>query len=457
MKSSVSLSFMAILLMTCFFSYAQKAPIKLGDVPKQEIEMKEYTPDPDANAVILCDYGYSEILYNMQSGWENHLKRICRIKILNDDGYNWATEEVMLYHDGNVKESISQIKGFTYNIDKGKIVKSKLDKGDIFREEASEYYDRVKFTMPNVKEGSVIEFSYTVTSDYLTILDRWKFQNTIPVKWSEYIVSIPEYLTYLKNSQGFAPFHSYETTRKLRNINWTETNRGFTSLSGSTPSSVSNHKIDYHDVVHHWIAKDLPALKDENFVGNINNYHLGVDFQLSSYKTFSNQINNVLSDWVQVNKKFEEDYENFGPNMRKRSFYKDITEKIISEFDEPMLRTAAVYSFVCQHLKWNGINSKIPSQNIRKTYDERTGNSADVNALLVSMLRAVEINADPVIISTIDHGIVHPTIPIVDQYNYMIARVLIDDDTDSWSHELYLCCSMLPKKINLLGCFLTDA
>ena len=43
------------------------------------------------------------------------------------------------------------------------------------------------------------------------------------------------------------------------------------------------------------------------------------------------------------------------------------------------------------------------------------------------MLRAVDIQADPVIMSTIDNGMVHPTLPIINNYNYMIAKIHIDD------------------------------
>jgi hypothetical protein len=45
------------------------------------------------------------------------------------------------------------------------------------------------------------------------------------------------------------------------------------------------------------------------------------------------------------------------------------------------------------------------------------------------MLRAVEIPADPVIISTIDNGMVHPIYPIITKYNYLIVRATIDGKT----------------------------
>ncbi len=177
----------------------------------------------------------------------------------------------------------------------------------------------------------------------------------------------------------------------------------------------------------HWIAKDLPALKDENFVGNYKNYLLSIDFQLSNYKTFSKENHPVLSDWNEVVDKFLHSYDEFGPNIKKRSFYKDVTSQIMTNFQDPVQRSAAVYSFVSQHMKWDKRNRYIPSRNIKKSYEERTGSSADINALLVSMLRAVEINADPVIISTVDNGLVHPVYPMLSKYNYLIAKVRIGD------------------------------
>ncbi len=427
MKNYLKTAALIAFLTICIDSYADKPPIKLGNVSKQEIEMETYEADPDADAVVLCDYGYLTFSFNTTEGqWENHLKRICRIKIFNDNGYDWATESVLLYDDNNFEESVSQIKGFTYTLEDGKVVKSKLGKGDIFTEKTSKNYKRVKFTMPNAKEGSVIEFSYNVNSNYHTILDRWEFQKSIPVKWSEYIVSIPEYFTYLKNSTGFETYHTFETNSRPRNISWSQTTRANTSLHQSTPGSTTHQKIDYVDKVMRWIAKDMPALKDENFVGNYNNYMQGVDFQLSNFRNFSKENHPILSDWKGLVSKFINDYKNFGPNMKKKSFYKEVTNQIISEYQDPVERTTAVYNFVAQHMKWDGRERYIPSQSIKKSYDDRTGSCADINALLVSMLSAVEITADPVVISTIDNGLVHPVYPFINKYNYLIVRVTID-------------------------------
>ena len=408
-------------------AFAQKAPIKFGDVSKEEIDMKSYEADPDADAVVLCDYGFLSFKYDMNKGWKNELRRICRIKIFNDNGYKWATTQLSLYDDNNVEQSISQIKGYTYNIVKGKVEKTKLGKDNIFREKTSKNRYSVKFTLPNVKEGAIIEFSYSIHSNYITILDPWKFQWSIPVKWSEYLVQIPEYLTYIQNSQGYGRFYKYEADTRSNALIWTESTHSNINFNSSGGGGMSNHKISYRDDVFHWIAKDLPALKDEAFVGNYKNFLLGVDFQLSNYRTFSDKNQRVLSNWSKVVDKFLHDYEDFGPNMHARNFYKDITENIMSKYSKPEQRIAAVYDFVSQYMKWNGKNDIIPNRNIKASFGDRTGTVADINALLVSMLRAVEIEADPVIISTVSHGLVHPTMPMLDKYNYLIAKANIGD------------------------------
>ncbi len=74
------------------------------------------------------------------------------------------------------------------------------------REAYSDNLNRAKFTLPNVKEGSVIEYSYRITSEFLSYLRDWEFQREIPTVWSEYKVTIPEYFHYNQLSRGYHPF-----------------------------------------------------------------------------------------------------------------------------------------------------------------------------------------------------------------------------------------------------------
>ena len=60
-----------------------------------------------------------------------------RIKILNKDGLDYATKKVRSYDYGKNHEKINGIKGYTYNIENGKLKTEKLKKDGIFEEKLS--------------------------------------------------------------------------------------------------------------------------------------------------------------------------------------------------------------------------------------------------------------------------------------------------------------------------------
>lgn len=49
--------------------------------------------------------------------------------------------------------------------------------------------------MPNVKEGSIIEYAYTIKSPFISNFPEWSFQK-YSSKLPEYTTLIPEYFVY---------------------------------------------------------------------------------------------------------------------------------------------------------------------------------------------------------------------------------------------------------------------
>ena len=132
-------------------------------------------------------------------------ERITRIKIFSKDGLDWATFSIPLYHDGGDNEKVSSLKAVTYNLENNKIVESKLKSDAVFKEKVNDNYDMMKVTLPNVREGSIVEITYKVNSDFYFNFQDWEFQSTIPIRWSEYRASIPEFYNYDKYMQGYIP------------------------------------------------------------------------------------------------------------------------------------------------------------------------------------------------------------------------------------------------------------
>ncbi len=411
------LNFLPALLCVLQVGFAQKPIFNLEDVSKELLRESSFAKDPGAEAAILNDYGSTKIEFDKENGFRLVFERQCRIKIYNDNGYAWATVSIPVYDDNELVQRLSQIKAFTYNLENGKVSKEKMDRSAVFKEKVNDSWTRIKFTLPGVKEGSIIEFTYVMFSNYFTTLPDWEFQKGIPVKHSELYVDIPEYFHYLQIPQGYWPFTNVETKDRVGTINtFTNTSSGYGS----------NNSSSYKITQYHWVATDVPAMRDEKFIGNPDDFKLKIEFQLASYNVPGVTYQEVLGSWETINKKFIVDYDLFGNNMMPKGFYKDELADILNRYSEPEQRMAAIYSFVTAHTKWNGERGYIPDQNIKKTFQDREGSCADINALLISMLRAAEIDADPVMISTRDHGLVNPVYPILDKYNFLIAVARIN-------------------------------
>ena len=101
------------------------------------------------------------------------------------------------------EEKLENLKAHTYNLENGKVVETKVDvKNSVYRSGLDKNHVVQKFAFPAIKEGSIIEYEYTISSDFIFNLQPWKFQGDHPVLWSEYQVSIPEFFYYVFLQHG---------------------------------------------------------------------------------------------------------------------------------------------------------------------------------------------------------------------------------------------------------------
>ena len=283
--------------------------MKFGKIDMAALKMTTYDHDTSASAVVLGDYGKSEIAYNTTKGsFELIYERHRRIKILKKDGYDWADHSVSLYRDNSAKEKIASLKGYSYNLVNGKIEKSKLEKSSVFEEKQSENRNKKKFTMPNVKVGTVIEYSYKIISDFTFNLQSWQFQTTIPTVWSEYKISIPEYFNYKQLSQGYIAFVINEKSSTPGSIILTSKSRSGRNVVNT---NFSTDKINYRKNIKRWAAKNVPAFESEDFMTTYRDFISKIEFELSNYKMPYGSYHAVMDTWETLTKKLLE-HEKFG-------------------------------------------------------------------------------------------------------------------------------------------------
>jgi len=403
-----------LLLITIFLSSVQliaqetqEAPkVRFEKVSEEEMSMKTYPNDTTAEAVILYDNGTSYLRYDVTLGFMLTHDRFVRIKILKQSGVDWGNFRLSLYSNESNRDNLYSVKGTTFNLESGKVVKSELKKDAIFRERENKYWEAVRLSMPSVKVGSVIDLKYTITTNLMWNLRTWKFQYAIPVKWSQYEVIYPEYFTYNHSSMGYHPLFYAKKNQKVENY---------------------NDNFSYLSQIFDYAAKDVPAMKEEPYLTSLDNFTTQMKFELanSNFIQIGGEFKNYTTSWNDIAKQLK-DNDSFGLQLKTTGFLDDAVTAITKGITDEQKKLELIYNHVQHTMKWDGYKSAFTSKSIKKAYSDKTGNSADINLLLTAMLNRAKISAFPVVLSTRENGMLSFTHATVSDCNYVIVKADIN-------------------------------
>lgn len=402
-----------------FTATAQDRPdIKFGKIKPEDFTPKVYSVDSSANAVILADIGTTKIVGNSKGWFSLECKHYRRAHILNKNGYGLADVTVYLYTTGDAEEKLDGLKAVTYNLENGKVVETKLDtKTGVFKESINKNLLLKKFTFPNVKEGSIIEFEYTKMSDFLSNLDPWEFQGTYPRLWSEYNFTLPAFFNYVFLTQGYREFD-------VRDVKMAR--QGFTVTNTMTTGASENYDFTANVSDYRWAMKNIAPLKEENYTSTLNNHVSRIEFQLTEQREPLN-YRKYLESWEKMAEDMlKADY--FGEQLSKdNGWLNDYLDPVIAGATTPLEKAKRIFQFVQDNYTCTNHNRRGMDQNLRNIARSRKGSVAEINLLLTAMMRHEKISSDPVLLSTRSHGYAYALYPLPDRFNYVITRVTIDD------------------------------
>ncbi|CAL65334.1 DUF3857 domain-containing protein [Christiangramia forsetii] len=396
---------------------------KFGKVSKEEISEKEHPGNKEANAAVL--YRGQRVYYDFseQEGLQLVTEIHERIKIYNKEGFDWATKEIKKYKSKTDEASLIQLKGYTYNLIDGKVEEEKLRNDEIFEEDYSRYNEVTKFTMPAVKEGSVIEYIYKIKSPFLGSIGKTSLQYLIPLNKLELEVKIPEFFAFSLYFNLRSPL-DFDLEEGKDNFSYTYSS---SERSGFyvTKNSFSNNRVEYMQNVYSINQTNIPALKEESHVDNLQNYAAFIDWELMFTKFPNSTIENYSEDWEGVAKSIYSDV-GIADELNRDSFYDKELDEVLAGLSDPMMKVNKIFNYVKHKVKWNDYLGFSPESGTKKAFKEGSGNIGDINILLTSMLKYAGINAHPVVLSTTSHGI--PLFPTRNGFNYVVAGVEFPDN-----------------------------
>ena len=420
MKSNQLLT---ILIFTFFFSNANAQDFKLGKVSVAELEQKFHPKDSSAVAAVLFKKGEVSFKYSQDRGFFMVFEVKTRLKIYKKEGYNWANFVIDYYDFGQSKEVLQIDEAATYNLVNGKIEKTKLKSDSELSEKVNKYWSRKKITMPNIKENSVIEFSYVLESPHTAQMRNWDFQYSIPVNNSEYTTYIPEYFTFRPNQKGYV-LPQVAIEKKNKSIFYKYTSNAAIGFYDSPVAVKSDEELNFIETITNYKVTNLPAMIDEAYVNNIENYTASISHELVMIKYPNALLKTYATDWESVVKTIY-DYDDFGVELNKTGYFENDIDKLLMGITAQNERIAAIFQFVKSKIKWNNFKGYSCNDGVKKAYNDNIGNTAEINLMLTAMLRYAGHDANPVLISTRDNGIA--LFPSTTAFNAVIAGIETND------------------------------
>lgn len=399
------------LISIAFIQFASAQNFPYGFVTQEEMDMKNYSKDTSAHAVVLNEYGTSRITVanddNIKMIYEYHVK----IKIFDSKAFDNGTVQIPVYNNssGDAYEDVSGIEGITYyKDDNGVTQKIELEKKKIYPVKETKTLANYKFAMPGLRNGCIIEYKYTIESPYFENFHSWEFQGDIPKINSEYEVHIPAFWNYNASLRG--ALHLTKNTSELE--------KGCFSSHGAVADC---SYITYG-------MTNIPAFVEEDFMTSKKNFAATINYELVDYTNpYNGAKYKVTKEWKDIDYELKsEPY--FGGQLKRKGLFKDKVAQLIAGKTDDLSKAKEVYAYIKKWYKWNDYYGKY-SENIGKAFDVHTGSVADINLSLIAALNAAGLNTEAVVLSTRNNGTVNPLYPVLGDFNYVVAKVNIGDQS----------------------------
>jgi len=396
-------SLLLIILFITNIHAQERVQAKFGSPTPKDLGMKYYSKIPDAKAVILYESGHNSIEF--VGDYLKVLKKVHRkIKVFEAKNFDGATINIPYYRTDDNKEKVKDLKAVTHN----GALQTYLNEDNIFDVDDSEHWSEIKFTFPNVKDGSVLEYTYTIESPFYYNFGGWEFEEELPKIYSEFETQVPGNFVYKKLLYGNLPLSIKETSLMSRCL----------VVNGSSKAADCE--------VSTYAMKDIPAFKEENYMLAKSNYISRVDYELDYYIDFQGFKNKHSKEWKDVDKNFRTD-KNVGRQLKKTSYFDDKMPEDILSIKDDLEKAKAIYYFIQDHYTWNGNYRLFSDVRVKDAFEEKKGNSTEINISLINSLEASGLEVKPMLISTRQHGVASLEHPMMSNFNFLIAYLTINN------------------------------
>lgn len=384
-----------ILLTTTLFAQRSKSS-KMLQTTLEELQMQVYDKDSTAAAVVLYEHANTYLDPDNDTRTDYYF----RIKILDKAAFDVADISIPLYKETRVKD----IEAITYNLVDGQILTTELLKKDIFTTKENENWEVKKFTLPKIQEGSVLEYKYSIISPYSGFED-WKFQSDIPKIKSELDIAILGNYKYNIRLVGFLKLDKNDISIKKKCVH----------IDGLGDGSC---------LVYAFGMNNIPAFKEEEHMLSKKNYLSKISFDLESFTSPRGVVKNYTTTWKDADKEIKSNF--FNNQISKISYFKKQIPESIFAIENKLEKAKKIYSFIQNHYTWNKKYWTNRDAKVKDAFKNAKGDVGEINLSLYNSLKAADLDAELVVLSTRNNGIPTKIFPVIYDYNYVILKTSIE-------------------------------
>lgn len=383
----------------------ERVTAEFGKPTPFELQLKSYPKAPEANGVVLFEKGINYVRL-VDNKYVKLIKKVHKkIKVIDAKNFKESIVVIPFYQDGNSSEEITAIEVITHNDN----VQTFLPDGAIYETKETENWYLKRFTFPNIKDGSVLEYSYTIESPFYFNFGTWNFQGSLPKMYSEFVYLMPGNYIYRRSLIG---------SEKL-DINEVSVLEDCFSLPGYAQNADCEVAV--------YGMHDVPLFKEEDYMLSSKNYLAAIKFELVEYTNFRGNKTRYTKEWSDVDKEFRTD-KDLGGQLKLERFFEDQLPANVVTISDPLEKAKAVYYFIQNHFTWNG-KFKMSDVRVKEAFEEKSANNFEINLALINALNSVNIDTKMVLLATRDHGIPSQLYPVLTDFNHVIASAQINGTT----------------------------
>lgn len=400
--------FLCLFILSNFHGFSQEYRFPdFGSPTIEEIKMKDCSFDPGAGAVYL-----RKDAITIPDNQQMIVYFRYRIKILKASASDLANIKIRAYTNFDW-EKIEDIKAVSINyLEDGTKKITELERGNIYKTKDDDYYSNITFSMPEVKEGTIIEYSYSSYRKSYKLIDYWYFQDEIPVLKSTYNYTIlpgAEFSYRILKSRA----HS------IRMKEYKNEGRLFFEMS------------------------NMAGVKDEPYMDSKRDYLSRLELQMNYSGGSGLDKERFVGTWPELTQKLLRD-EDFGLQLEHSISGTSELVNSAKSIDDENKRIAYLYYEVTRHMNWDNYIGIYAKDKLKFAWEKRRGTATEINLILIKLLRESGIPAYPLLASDRFHGKVDVSHPFISQFSKVIAYI------ETGSNKYFLDATIHGNVVNLI-------